>query len=172
MWELNSSIQLYRFAVYIIYIYICFFHAEILRHTCFIICSNIDIESVCIYILSIYMCVYCILLCFIFCESLFLKTMMDSDIVLLTEVKLANHKPLRLWLPEPVCHQLYIYNTYWYIMYAYFWIHIHEFQPGKSLLQKPRRANKKRNANSKGIVGPRPNHSDEMFEPTFVMIVK
>ena len=73
-----------------------------------------------VYILSIYMCVYCILLCFIFCESLFLKTMMDSDIVLLTEVKLANHKPLRLWLPEPVCHQLYIYNTYWYIMYAYF----------------------------------------------------
>lgn len=61
-----------------------------------------------VYILLIYMCVYCILLCFIFCESLFLKTMMDSDIVLLTEVKLANHKPLRLWLPEPVCHQLYI----------------------------------------------------------------
>lgn len=65
-----------------------------------------------------------------------------------------------------------IYSTYWYIMYAYIWIHIHEFQRGKSLLQKPRRANKKRNANSKGIVGPRPNHSDEMFEPTFVMIVR
>ena len=48
-----------------------------------------------------------------------------------------------------------------------------EVQRGKSLLQKPWRAIKKRNANnSKGIVGPRPNHSDEMFEPTFVMIIR
>lgn len=136
----HSSIQLYRFAVYIFFV-----HAEILRHTCFILCSNIDIESVCIciyiyiyfYVCILYTYMFYILWIFVFeNHDGFRHSVADWSQI--GEPQTATLVVAGASLPS----NIYIYNTYWYKMYAYIWIHIHEFQRGKSLQQKPREPTK------------------------------
>ena len=67
-------------------------------------------------------------------------------------------------------------------MYSYIWIQSPSFNNEVVITAKtmashqktpmPIVSNSKGINNNKGIVGPRPNHSDEMFEPTFVMIIR
>ena len=77
--------------------YIFDFHAGILRHRCFlfgviIYTWYIDVWN------SANLCL--------------LSTMMDSDILLMFEIKSANHYPLRLWLPESTCHMSFITKSH------------------------------------------------------------